>query len=139
MDQQNRSAETATLASRGQSTILSIENEEAVLQNRTAILESAGYRVFSATTASAAIALFIEHKIDLVLSDDVLLGVSGADLTIFMKQTRPNLAVMLVSGSPQLPRAIQMQLDGIIRKSGSAEELLDEIQLVLNTRASKID
>jgi two-component system response regulator GlrR len=138
MNQQGRSVETAPLASRIQSTILCIEDEEAALQMRTAILESAGYRVYSARTANAAIALFIEHKIDLVLSDDFLLGVSGADLTIFMKQVRPNLAVMLVSGSPPLPRAIQMQMDGIIQKSGSAEELLDRIQMVLDNRSSKI-
>ncbi|HJU09805.1 MAG TPA: hypothetical protein VJ728_02960, partial [Candidatus Binataceae bacterium] len=79
-----------------QATILCIHHEKPALEMRSALLQSVGYRVFTASTADQAMAIFVGNEIDLVLSDQLLPGLSSAELSIFMKQVRPGVAVVLM-------------------------------------------
>jgi CheY-like chemotaxis protein len=106
---------TATQTTKPAQTILCIEDEQPLLRVRIALLESVGYRVFGAQTANAAMALFVQNEIDLVLSDHMLCGVSGAELSIFMKQVRPGVAIVLLSGS-HLPANIRQQVGRMHRE-----------------------
>jgi CheY-like chemotaxis protein len=126
---------TATQTAKHSQTILCIEDEQPLLRVRIALLESVGYRVLGAQTANAAMALFVENEIDLVLSDHMLRGVSGAELSIFMKQVRPGVAIVLLSGS-HLPANIRQQVDACIEKGGPTQEFLDCLQDVLTKQAT---
>jgi DNA-binding NtrC family response regulator len=120
-----------------QATILCIDDEQTALEVRTQLLASEGYRVFSATSANAAMGFFVAHEIDLVLSDHMLRGLSGAELSIFMKQVRPGVAVVLLSGSARLPATLLMHVDACVQKGGPTQELLDCLRDVLAKRAGK--
>lgn len=63
-------------------TVLCIHNVQATLSLRTDTLEAAGFRVFAASTANAAMGLFVAHEIDVVVSDQLLGSVSGGALDL---------------------------------------------------------
>jgi DNA-binding NtrC family response regulator len=81
-------------------TILVVDDDEQVLSVVGAILKGANFQVLSADNGASAIELAkeTEVRIDLLLSDVDMPLISGPDLGETLKQGRPNLRVMLMSG-----------------------------------------
>ena len=81
-------------------TILVVDNHETVLKTVVEVLENAGFLVLSADCGASAVKLAQEtdRKIDLLLSDVNMPGLSGPDLGEILKKARPNIHVMLMSG-----------------------------------------
>lgn len=115
---------------RDQITVLCIDEGQLALTDRIALLESAGYRVFPAADANAAMQLFVSHEIDLVLSNNHLRGVSGAELSIFMKQVKP-VHVVLLSNSCGIPADLLRHVDACIEQDGFPGALLLCLEQVL--------
>lgn len=81
-------------------TILVVDDTETVLRLVVTILKNANFCVLQADCGSAAIKLAADHpgKIDLLLSDVKMPGMSGPDLGAALKLSRPGIHVMLMSG-----------------------------------------
>jgi len=81
-------------------TILVVDDDDLVLNMVVAILESAGFRVLSADSGAHAIELAegTAGPIHLLLSDVDMPQMSGPQLSEFLKNGRPNMRVMLMSG-----------------------------------------
>jgi len=81
-------------------TILVVDDNEAVLQMVVTVLERAKFHVLSADSALNALKLAAETKgkIDLLLSDVDMPVMSGPDLGEALKELRPDMHVMLMSG-----------------------------------------
>jgi len=81
-------------------TILVVDDHESVRQTVVAILEDANFRVLSADGGASAVKLAqkTDARIDLLLSDVNMLGMSGPDLGEILKKSRPDIHVMLMSG-----------------------------------------
>jgi DNA-binding NtrC family response regulator len=80
-------------------TILVVDDNQSVLDVVVAILEAENFRVLSAGSGPAALALAeTTQTIDLLLSDVEMPEMSGPDLGEAMKKARPDLHVMLMSG-----------------------------------------
>jgi PAS domain S-box-containing protein len=90
----------------GTETILLVEDDEAVRRITRRVLENLGYKIYEASSAREALAVWDEHsaEIALLLSDVVMPdGISGRDLTDRLRQQRPSLKVILMSGySPDM-------------------------------------
>jgi two-component system, cell cycle sensor histidine kinase and response regulator CckA len=80
--------------------ILLSEDDEQVREMVSNILLRAGYQVLSAATPAAAIALSNSHagRIDLLITDVVMPGMTGTVLAQRLHQTRPELPVLFTSG-----------------------------------------
>lgn len=80
--------------------ILLVEDEESVRQLAEQMLESHGYRVFSAANAEAALRIFEEkdRSFQLVFSDVILPGMDGIGLIERLIEQQPDLRVLLASG-----------------------------------------
>jgi DNA-binding response OmpR family regulator len=87
---------------RTRETILVVDDNKAVLKIVAAILESANFLVLTADSGAAALTLAdgMDRKIDLLLADVEMPQMSGPDLGELLKQSRPGLRVMLMSGAP---------------------------------------
>jgi PAS domain S-box-containing protein len=88
-------------------TILLVDDDPGVLDLVKAILQSHGYQVLSARSGLAALKLWNEYgtKVDLLLTDLVMSdGLSGLDLLGQLRQDRPELRAIIMSGyaSPEL-------------------------------------
>jgi two-component system, cell cycle sensor histidine kinase and response regulator CckA len=87
-------------ALRGTGTVLLVDDNDAFRNVIGVFLESAGYKVLQAGTASAASAIVRDHvgTIDLVLTDVVLPGVNGDQLSDYLRFLFPKISVLYMSG-----------------------------------------
>lgn len=77
-------------------TILVVDDETPIRQLVGRILERTGHTVIQCGDATSALA--ITAAIDLLLVDFVLPDVNGRDLTAKLRESRPGLPVILMSG-----------------------------------------
>jgi PAS domain S-box-containing protein len=86
-------------ALRGSGTILLVEDEDRVRHLASSILERQGYRVLEARTGSEALELEQDEPfIDLLLTDVVMPGMSGAEVASRLRIRRRDLKVLYMSG-----------------------------------------
>ena len=81
-------------------TVLVVEDQPQVRRALEHLLENAGYHVLAAGSGEDALALVrrLNGRIDLLVSDIIMPGVSGIELSRRLLATYPKLAVLLVSG-----------------------------------------
>ena len=83
-------------------TVLLVEDDEAVREVMRAMLESQGYAVIDADTASEARDLFDRDPaaIDVLITDVKMPRMSGPMLAEHLTAANPNLPVVFISGHP---------------------------------------
>jgi len=86
---------------RGTETILLAEDDDSVRIVIVEVLRDLGYRVLESRDGQDALAAAESHpgRIDLVLSDVVLPGMSGTELQGRLQRARPGLRLLLLSGT----------------------------------------
>ena len=96
----NESSPTAPALPRGAGTVLLVEDEEAVRRLARRVLESRGYRVLEASHGTQALHLSGEQpgRIQLLVTDVIMPGMSGQDLARQLLARRPDLKVLFISG-----------------------------------------
>jgi two-component system cell cycle sensor histidine kinase/response regulator CckA len=83
----------------GTQTVLLVEDEEGLRELSKRLLERHGYTVLLAANAAEAVRLFETHpSIDILLTDVVMPGASGPELTKKLMDQRPTLRVIYMSG-----------------------------------------
>jgi len=82
-----------------QPTILCVEDNQAYLRLRKAVLEKEGYSVLAASTGAEALRMFREVAVSLVLSDHMLRGTTGLALAHQLKAIKPHVPFVLYSGT----------------------------------------
>lgn len=83
----------------GTQTVLVVEDEEGVRELAKRLLQRQGYTVLVAGRADEAVRIFDEHPtIDVLLTDVVMPGASGPELTSQLVERRPGLKVIYMSG-----------------------------------------
>jgi PAS domain S-box-containing protein len=85
---------------RGSETVLLVEDEESVRQLVRETLESKGYKVLEADHGEAALQLAADHaaEIDILITDVVMPGMSGRELSARLCATCPHTKVLYLSG-----------------------------------------
>jgi signal transduction histidine kinase len=83
----------------GNALVLVVDDDRAVLNTTTAILESIGYSVLQAESGESALELLdLERSIDLVLTDVVMTPMSGPELARQVEPLYPRLPIIFFSG-----------------------------------------
>lgn len=84
----------------GNETIIFVEDDEAVRDLSTTILENLGYKVHSASNGAEAITLIESGvvKIDLLITDVIMPKMGGKELAVIAKKLIPGLKVLFASG-----------------------------------------
>jgi two-component system, cell cycle sensor histidine kinase and response regulator CckA len=92
--------EISAPAGKGSGMILVVEDQKAVRSYTKAALMQYGYKVIEASCGDEAIAVSKQHsgEILLLLTDVVLSGMNGNELSERLKEFRPNLKVIFTSG-----------------------------------------
>ena len=91
-------APTSTTAGRGR-TVLVVDDAEGLRLLMARTLTRLGFQVLLAANAGDAVRQFSAHpEIDVLLSDVVMPGASGPELTVGLRQQRPDLKVIYMSG-----------------------------------------
>src|SRR6266576_1229817 len=111
-------------------TILCVDDEETPRILRKLILQKQGYQVIVAASGLEALQVLDQANINLVLSDQMMPGMSGTELTKSVKAMRPTMPVILISGVNELP-ADASYADRFISKVGGPELLFQTVIEVL--------
>ncbi len=117
----------------GRETILLAEDDPAVRELVSRVLETAGYSVIAAEDGEKALQLFLERgdEVDLALLDVVMPGMGGAALARELRARVPELPLLLMSGYPSRAGEGGMELEGetdLLIKPFDGETLLRKIR-----------
>ena len=90
---------------KGTETILLVEDEDGIRELATAFLQGRGYRVLSAMDGNEALRIAEGHEdlIHLLVTDIVMPNVGGKELSQRLRQVRPQIKVLFMSGYPDHP------------------------------------
>ena len=107
-------------------------------------LSSQGYSVLTAADVAQALRILGSTKVDLVITDLKLPGVSGLDLVRHVRENLKDTAIMMITGYPSVESAVAAVKSGAqeyLTKPFTKEELLGTVRRVvegLNLRAADL-
>jgi len=115
----------------GSQTLLIVDDEELLLTMARTILGSYGYRVLTANSGLRALELLEApgSKIDLVVTDMVMPGMSGRELVDRIHRFAPAMPILRTSGF--VGAGPDSNSDGYLRKPFTAQELLSRVKFLL--------
>lgn len=90
------------------STILSVDDCAVTRSLISSSLEPEGYRVLAAVDGQEALALVDTAPIDLALVDLALPGMDGAELISVLRQAKPDIPIVVVSGTGELETVVRV-------------------------------
>ncbi|MCS7000550.1 MAG: bifunctional response regulator/alkaline phosphatase family protein [Bacteroidota bacterium] len=117
--------------------ILWVDDEIDLLQPHIRILESRGYSVITTTSGEDAIALARKEWFDLVLLDEMMVGMSGLETLQQLKRIDPNRPVVMVTKNEQeslMDQAIGRSIDDYLTKPISPSQILAICKKYLDAR-----
>jgi CheY-like chemotaxis protein len=115
-------------------TVLVVDDDGALLQFVTMLLEQNGHAVLGALNGVEALMLYSSYRsrIDLVLTDVVMPGMSGVELAQRLRSLNPGLPILLMSGF--VPEEIAVPHGfRLIQKPFKAALLIETIGQALTT------
>jgi PAS domain S-box-containing protein len=137
------STNTATASSGGSESILLVENDPDVRATVVRILSEAGYTMLNTSSADDATQVSRRHRarIDLLLTDVVMPGLTGHDLAKRLREGRPALRVIYMSGHTGRdigtpPRGLPVVGAPTISKPFAPAALLELVRRVLDADIS---
>lgn len=113
--------------------ILIVDDDPALAENCSLMLESYGYEVGVASSGYDALEKIARIQLDLLISDCTMDGMSGLELSREVR-TAPASAttpILLMSGSLQCDVARGDSYDAFIRKPFLAEELVAQVRRLM--------
>ncbi len=111
--------------------ILAVDDESSGLYFRKLILEHAGHTVLSSTGVEEALALFRANPVDIVVTDHLLGRQTGNDMAAEMRRTKPNVPIILLSGTSSVPEPL-VHADSFLSKTQGPEQLLEMVEQLLS-------
>jgi signal transduction histidine kinase/CheY-like chemotaxis protein len=88
--------------------VLAVDDDNLVLMNMTAMLEDLGHTVIDASSGADALAIIdAGTRLDLVISDQAMPGMTGMQLHDAIRARRPELPFVLATGFAELPAGIE--------------------------------
>jgi CheY-like chemotaxis protein len=110
--------------------ILCVDDDEIPRTLRKLILQKHGYEVITVSSSEEALEMLAERNFDLVLTDQIMPGMVGTELTKQIKSRMPQMPVVIISGVNQLPADVSYA-DRFISKIEGTEALLQALAEVL--------
>jgi DNA-binding NtrC family response regulator len=121
--------------------ILVVDDEAPIRDLLSTYLKKYGYEVQTAATAAEARQLADEEALHLVIMDVVLPDADGMEVLSSVKQSHPNLPVVMLTGigfdEELLQEAQQRGAAGYISKTLPLDQLLMEVRRILNYKAAR--
>jgi len=117
--------------------ILCIDDEKIGLHVRQKVLQRAGYAVLTAEDGPRGLEVFSQHPVDAVILDYSMPGMDGGQLAARMRQTKPEIPILLLSAYMDLPPEVTSIVDCFITKGEGAPFLLNKLETLLAIPANR--
>ena len=112
--------------------VLCVDDELVGLGIRKILLERAGYRVLTAADGASGLELFAAHPVDAVVLDYAMPGMHGGQVAEKMRQSKPEVPILLLSAYLDLPAEVTSLADLYMTKGEGAPALLDKLGNLLS-------
>ena len=128
------STQPAAMAMRsGSATVLVVDDDEAVRKTTVDVLGGLGYTVLEAADGASALALLARGgRVDALLTDVVMPGMSGPELARRVRASWPNLPVIFISGYADPEGVAGEELGRLVRKPFRAADLQRQIETAID-------
>ena len=117
------------------SSILVVDDEQAVRELTVEILRQGGHRPHGVESVRAALELLEQKPFDLVVSDVAMPELTGFELLREVREHRPELPVVLMTGGSddheRISRAVELGASALIFKPFSHAELNEAVAAAL--------
>lgn len=122
---------------RGTETILVVDDEKGLRGLAESLLNIYGYNVLTAENGSQALSILDENNVDLLLSDIVMPGMDGYQLSTKASKLYPNMKIQLASGftadlQDKLGEGNKELHDNLLHKPYRKNELLQRVRKLLD-------
>jgi len=88
--------------------VVAVDDDPLVLSGTVSMLEDLGHTVLAAASARQALSLVLGNaRVAMVITDQVMPGMTGAELAARLDVERPGLPIILVSGFGETPQALE--------------------------------
>jgi CheY-like chemotaxis protein len=124
--------------------ILVVDDEAHIVHVVTLKLQNAGYQVLTAEDGEEGLALAIEHRPDLVISDYQMPFMTGLELCMQLKkheQTKATPALMLTARGFSLPNELleQTNIVTVLSKPFSPRDILARVQELIDGKSPQVE
>ena len=122
--------------------ILVVEDSRTQAERLRSLLESAGHDVVVSHDADAAVRRLAEGPVDLVLSDVVMPGTDGYGLCRQIKETQPDLPVVLLTSLTdplEVVNGLSAGADNFLHKPYEPDQLLSRVDAILYNQDMRRD
>ena len=114
-------------------TLLCIHRDPAQLK----VLEENGYRLLTAANGSEGLRLFTSRQVDGIVLEHELGLLDGAVVAAEIKKIKPQLPIVMLVDSLELPDGTLKSVDAFVTRSDGAHFLWATVHFVMNVRRVK--
>ena len=113
--------------------VLIVEDEESLAEPLAFLLKKEGFEVFLAGDGPTSLEVFAAEKVDIVLLDLMLPGMSGTEVCRQLRQTSAVPVIMVTARDSEIDKVVGLELgaDDYVTKPYFARELIARIRAVL--------
>ena len=108
--------------------ILCIDDDQSVLECESEFLTTFGYTVLTAPSGDEGLKLASKNCVDVVIVDYCMPQMNGQEVAIEMRRLRPQVTIIMLSGSVAVPQEAVNTVDAFVRKDRLASQLLQAIE-----------
>ena len=112
--------------------VLCVDDEVVGLRVRKILLERAGYQVLTAADGHSGLELFAAQPVEAVVLDYAMPGMHGGEVARKMRQTKPQVPILLLSAYVGLPEEVSSLVDVYMTKGEGAPALLEKLGNLLS-------
>lgn len=109
-------------------TLLYVDDNAPRLQALCARLELLGYNVVTATNGADALKIFPRRRITLAVVDYYMHGMNGDMVAMEMKRLRPDVPIVIFSGTFTLPEMVIALVDGFVFTGDDPDRLIEKVR-----------
>ena len=93
-------------------TVLIVDDQELIRELLESALLRENYTVLSASSAEEALEILANQTVDVVISDEVMPGMSGSDFLSIVRKKHPDILRIILTGQAQIDSAIKAINEG---------------------------
>ena len=125
---------------KGTETVLLVDDEDIIMDVGSQMLEKLGYEILIARNGKEAINIYKENKekIDMVILDMIMPGMSGGEVYNKLKEINPGIKVLLSSGysiNGKAKEILERGCSGFLQKPFSIKKLSQKIREILDMKS----
>jgi DNA-binding NtrC family response regulator len=121
-----------------QRVILLVDDEPYILQLLTRALRNDSYTIYTARTADESVNILKGHKVDLIVSDDRMPGLSGMEFLAWVTKWFPDVPRIMLTGHPseqtEMRAMEECRVYRFFTKPCDVEELAKAIRTALESK-----